>query len=249
MTELLSKNKFSYIKSLQQSKFRQKYRKFTVEGQKSVSEFIKHNKFELDCIVITENGEVLENDTINLKIFSCKTDEMRSLSNLVTPTNIIGVFNMKDSTVEEVLKKEDVALLLDGIQDPGNVGTIIRSADWFGIRNVIRSTSSADFYHPKVVQATMGSLNNINFSTIEDISLLHGKSLYGMDMNGVSIKKIHRDKNQVFVLGSEGQGISKEIKALCKQFISIEGDQRKVAESLNVGIATGILLYHLSDLE
>ena len=186
------------------------------------------------------------NDTNNFNILICKQEEMQALSNLVTSTPFLGVFQMTDFSTEDVLNTEKPVLLLDGIQDPGNFGTILRSADWFGVNHVLRTSSSADFYHPKVVQATMGSLNNLVFSTLEDNASLNGKTLLGMDMNGVEINQLQPEKNMVFVMGSEGQGISEEIQSLCKHNIKITGDENKIAESLNVGIAAGILLFHIS---
>jgi TrmH family RNA methyltransferase len=248
MIESLSKNKFSFIKSLQQPKFRQKYQKFTVEGHKSITEFLNYRKFVLEYIVTTDNEWAAQNDTKNINILICKQEEMKALSNLVTATPLLGVFQMTDYKTEDILKTESPVLLLDGIQDPGNFGTILRSADWFGINHILRTSTSADFYHPKVVQATMGSLNNLIFSTLEDYSNVTGKTLIGMDMKGKEINLLQPQKHMIFVMGSEGQGISDEIQSLCTYNLTIPGDENKVAESLNVGIAAGILLFHIAKL-
>ena len=172
MFESLSKNKLAYLKSLQQSKFRQKYRKFVVEGYKSVSEFLKYKIFTVESIIFSDNEIQVNTDIPKDKIFHCKSSEMEQISNLVQPTTILAVFDMIDYTFADCLSDKGPILLLDGIQDPGNCGTIIRTADWFGLKSIIRTPQTADFYHPKVVQATMGSLNNIKFSTMVDLDQL-----------------------------------------------------------------------------
>ncbi|HMP28185.1 MAG TPA: RNA methyltransferase [Saprospiraceae bacterium] len=173
---------------------------------------------------------------------------MEQISNLVQPTTILAVFDMIDYTFADCLSDKGPILLLDGIQDPGNCGTIIRTADWFGLKSIIRTPQTADFYHPKVVQATMGSLNNIKFSTMVDLDQLtkSRKTIVGMDMNGQNLKELHLSEDMVFVMGSEGQGISKEINNLVNHKVRIPGTNSKLAESLNVGVAASILMYELS---
>ena len=246
MIETLSKNKFNYIKSLQQSKFRQKYRKFVVEGQKSVADFLKSKKFFPEYLITTENDWDRQNDIRDYAILLCRKEEMAALSNLVTPTPFLAVFDMVDFDLATIISDNNPLIILDGIQDPGNCGTIIRAADWFGFKNILRTTNTADFYHPKVVQASMGSLNNIQFSTLTEVDALKGKKVMGMDMNGNNLENLKLEENLAFVLGSEGNGISDELKLRCDTMVSIAGADNRVAESLNVGVAAGILLFHLS---
>lgn len=245
--ELLSKNKISYIKSLQQAKFRQIYRKFVVEGYKSVSVFLNSQKFKPELVVYTGIEHKINHESLTGVEYICNEVAMQSISNLVKPTTVLGVFEIIDFELEDLIKDRNPILLLDGIQDPGNCGTIIRTADWFGIKTILRTAQTADFYHPKVVQATMGSLNNIHFATLDDAKVLkdNGKKMIGMDMNGKDINFLEKENDLVIVLGSEGQGISKEIEMLCEYSICISGNEGKIAESLNVGVAASILLYQI----
>jgi TrmH family RNA methyltransferase len=220
-----------------------------VEGYKSVSEFLKSEKFPLEMVISIDNA-IMENHGIPFeKIFLCKESEMKSVSNLVHPSPILAIFEMRDYELNQCMIESKPIFLLDGIQDPGNCGTIIRTADWFGIQSIIRTPKTADFYHPKVVQATMGSLNNIQFCTLHEFEQLqsYNKSFIGMDMTGVDLKSFQVQNNMVFVFGSEGNGISPEVSSLCDQFINIKGVEQKVAESLNVGVAASILAFHLNN--
>ncbi len=245
--ELLSKNKISYIKSLQQVKFRQIYRKFVVEGYKSVSVFLNSQKFKPELVVYTGEEHKINHERLKGVEYICNEVAMQSISNLVKPTTVLAVFEITIFELDDLIKDRNPILLLDGIQDPGNCGTIIRTADWFGIKTILRTAQTADFYHPKVVQATMGSLNNIQFATLEDAKVLKdfGKKLIGMDMNGKDINFLEKENDLVIVLGSEGQGISQEIEMLCDYSICISGNGGRIAESLNVGVAASILLYQM----
>jgi TrmH family RNA methyltransferase len=167
---------------------------------------------------------------------------MDQISGLKTPSDIIIVLDQKQDEINILSQRGTSAIFLDGVQDPGNVGTIIRLADWFGIHAVIRSVDSADFFNPKVVQATMGSMANVHLFQAELADLTqYDKDIAGTYMEGQSIFNTALSSDTILVLGSEGKGIRPENNQWITQKISIPGAKGKLAESLNVSVAAGII--------
>jgi RNA methyltransferase, TrmH family len=244
--ERVSKNKISYIKSLHQAKFRQKYRKFIVEGFKSLLVFLKNPKYKCELLVCL--GESMPSELSSFKFLTLIADDrdMKEMSALVTPTNVIGVFDQVENSFDDMQSLEGSIFLLDGIQDPGNCGTIVRIADWFGVKGLLTTEGCADFYSPKVVQATMGSLTNVFFKEIKSQDLLKfNRPLIALDMGGNVIDQNLLPQNAIYVFGSEGRGISPEIKSLCTSTIIVPGSDYRRAESLNVAVTAGIVASHL----
>jgi len=246
--QILSKNKLKYIRSLKTSKFRQKYNNFVVEGFKSIHEFLQTNTFEIECLVMTKemangfNSKTYNN--LNLDFIEIGTDEdFVMISNLTTPSKMLAVFGRSTINCEQILTNSDVVFYLDDVQDPGNVGTIIRIADWFGIKGVIRSKNAADFYSPKVVQASMGSFNKVKLATIGDIKEItaFGHQILALDMDGDNINNFQFPSKSILVLGNEGNGVGEELLHMCSKRISIPGSMDRIAESLNVAITAGIV--------
>ncbi len=220
-------------------KFRQMYHKFIAEGDKTCIEFAKSTKFEISHIYTTDPRHDITSVKKACPISVIKKDEMAQISALKTPTSVFLVLEMP-STVESIVPQR--AIYLDGVQDPGNVGTIIRIADWFGVDTVVRSSESADFYNPKTVQATMGSMANIQLLTLEIDQVAQWKlPIIGTKMEGSPIHTTTLPKQGVLVMGSEGSGISPSTEKFLTQVISIPGSSDRIADSLNVGIATGII--------
>lgn len=246
---MTSKTQIQFVKSLSQSKFRQKYDNFTAEGEKTVTEFIKAGTFPLLWVYAT-HADLLEKIAINVpenqkEVVSDKV--MTMMTSFKTPSSVLAVFEKKENYCQDEDIMSGKSLYLDDIQDPGNLGTIIRLADWFGINNIIRSTGSADFFHPKVVQASMGSLCNIKTRTD---TLSHvcasfpGLPIIGALLDGETlIKSTKFPRSGLLVIGNEGHGISKENQGNITQKIKIAGHPGKMAESLNAAMATSILCH------
>lgn len=244
----LSKNQLKYIKSLHQSKFRQMYENFIGEGDKVASELLVSKKFQIEMVVATaqwiqENKPILHE--FQSLIHTVTNEQMAQISTLKSPSEVLIIAKKRLFNINNLLNENFTAFYLDGVQDPGNVGTIIRIADWFGIDAVIRSQESADFFQPKVVQASMGSIAGIALGNmdISHLAALEDMPIFAMDMNGQALQNTTFPPRCIIVLGSEGQGLSADLKFSLPQltYITIKGHNGRLAESLNVGVAAGIV--------
>jgi RNA methyltransferase, TrmH family len=244
----LSKNQIKYIRSLQQSKFRQMYENFVAEGDKVVTELLQKNNFDIELVAalpewISSNSNKIERYT-NL-LYTVDNEQMEQISSLKSAPDVLIIAKKRLTSLNEILNNNFKAFYLDGLQDPGNVGTVIRIADWFGFDAVIKSEDTADFFHPKVVQASMGSISDLHLCELNrsELVALQAIDLYILDMEGKPIEEVTFSNKSIFILGSEGKGISDVIKQKMDKnnFITIKGSNNRVAESLNVGVAAGIL--------
>ena len=242
--ERISKTQVKLVKSLQQKKYRDETNLFVAEGEKCVSELCK--TFEL--VHLYREGE------------NATRSDIEQMSGLKTPQGVIGVF--KKSDYSDYSDYSDLVLALDGIQDPGNLGTIIRTCDWFGVRTIICSQDTADCYNPKVVQATMGALARVHVHYTDLPAWLNDQSpitnhqspipifgtlLDGRDMYDVLNEHpftVHRSPFTVIVMGNEGNGISQAVRPYITHPIRIPSypANAETSESLNVAIATAIVL-------
>ena len=248
---MLNKTHTKYIQSLHHKKFRDEYGVFIAEGPRVVLELLDSHEFV--CLQLFAINDWLKNNENTLKKYSgaeiieIKDFELEKISLLTTPNNILAVFKKKSVTEPENIK-DKVTLVLDTIQDPGNFGTIIRTADWFGVENIVCSPACADMYNPKVVQSTMGSLARVNiFYTGLIHWLQENKSVkkYATTLNGKNIGSIKSIKEAVIIIGNEGKGISEEVMELVDEKITIP--KIGEAESLNAAVASGIILYQLTN--
>ena len=227
---MLSKGQIKLINSLSQKKYRQKNAMFVAEGIKVIKELLNSN-FELD-LFFTENN----------KMQLLEANELKKITKLATPQTALALFKIpqKKQTITE-----DFIVALDGVRDPGNLGTIIRLCDWFGVKQLLCSKDTVDCYNEKVVQATMGSIARVEViygDLAEEISKLD-LPVFGTFMNGENIYESSLSSKGILVLGNEANGISDEIKQLSKHQISIpQFGETKNTESLNVATATAILL-------
>jgi len=241
---MVSKSEIKLVQSLRLKKFRQKYQLFVAEGEKAVRTLLAHKRLDLHHIYAISDW-VQDNDTrVNPSIITDTTkEELKKLSLLSTPPSVLAIFKMGDTDGEELSSVSDM-IYLDDVQDPGNVGTIIRIADWYGVQLVARSEGSADFYNPKVVQATMGSLGHVATMTIAKSELneaLKGFQKIGTGMTpSVNQVVVDADK-KCLIIGNEGKGLSDEVSALLDYSIHIQGARSRHADSLNAAVATGIL--------
>lgn len=230
---MLSNNQKKFLNSLKQKKYRNLHSMFIVEGEKLIKELV-NSDFE---IVNIFGAEDLLSYTDLVKI---NERELSTISQLKTPNKYLAVVKQKQSLCNDF---KGLTLLLDGVKDPGNLGTIIRIADWFGISNIVCSCDCVDIYNFKVIQSTMGSIFRVNVfykDLKEFIETNKDKKVYGAVLGGENVYEITIQKEDSFlVMGNESNGISKEIIKLLDNKISIP--QFGSAESLNVAIATSIL--------
>jgi TrmH family RNA methyltransferase len=230
---MLSINQKKYLNSLKQKKYRNQHSSFIVEGEKMVNELVASD-FEIEVIYGVE-------DLLSYpSIVSITEKELASISLLKTPNKYFAVAKQKNFYSTNF---EGLTLVLDNIQDPGNLGTIIRIADWFGISTIVCSPTCVDLYNPKVVQATMGSLFRLNVIYTDLIPFLEDnkdKAIYGALLGGENVYEANIQKdNSILIMGNESKGVSKTLKPFINHKISIP--QFGKAESLNVAVATAIL--------
>ncbi len=243
---MLSKNKIKYLRSLKLKKFRQKYNNFVVEGEKIVLEMLKSQAVEIENIICSENwAHEFEHilHPFQAQILLAKPQELAQISSLKTAPEVL-IIAQQLSSADTIQAKDGLSLYLDRIQDPGNFGTILRIADWFGIKNVFCSTDSADLYNPKVIQATMGAFLRVKVCKIAFDSLKAGHPqlpVYGTVLEGENVFKTRLSENGLIVIGSEGKGIAPEIRKHITQPIAIPAHPDGGAESLNAAVATGIV--------
>ena len=237
---MLSKNQIKLINSLQQKKYRNLNGLFIVEGKKSVNEFLQSN-FELDSLFVLEDQEI---KTKNKKIdkIVITSNELKKISALKNPNQFLGVFKIPKNT--EVVDY-GLILALDDIKDPGNLGTIIRLCDWFGVKQLVCSLETVDCYNPKVVQASMGSLTRVNiiYTDLKEYISKTELPIYATLLEGNNVYKSKLPKDAIIIMGNEANGISDTISLLSTNKITIPNfSKTKQTESLNVAMATSIVL-------
>lgn len=255
---MLSKAQIKFINSLHQKKFRQQNEMFIAEGSKIVLDFLKNgakpyliiasnNWINENAINISEDKYSINNNSqVKCRIIQCDESIIKKCSVLSTPTNILAVFKFPENVVEDIENK--LSIILDNVQDPGNLGTIIRTAEWFGIKNIFCNKGTVDVYNPKVIQATMGAILGVNiiYTDIKELITKHSSStfpIYGTYMEGENLYTKELSNKGFIVMGNEGKGISGEITSLITEKISIPNacPGSGIAESLNVAIATSII--------
>jgi RNA methyltransferase, TrmH family len=243
---MISKNKIKFLQSLSRKKFRDELGLFVAEGEKLITELV-NSGFHLELIVLHKDLSDKFKEVSCEKLIA-NDDELRKISLLTTPSSVIAVCIQRIDSLDDVLKLNDLTIVLDNIQDPGNLGTIIRLASWFGIGHIVCSENTVDCYNPKVIQATMGAIAHVKISYCDlkwllDNSIKKGRTVYGTFMEGENIYKTGLDENAIIVFGNEGKGISNEIKEIIPNTISIPSFQNgfQSVESLNVSIAASIV--------
>ena len=235
---MVSKNQIKRITSLLQKKYRKQEQLFFVEGVKGVQELLDSN-FEL-VELFTTNSELFSVD--KSKVYAISESELQKISALTTPNTCLALFKIPAAVSFE---EKGLIVALDDVRDPGNLGTIIRLCDWFGIKTLFCSEESVDVYNPKVVQATMGSISRVNvvYGNLEQLLTTTKFPVFGTFMDGKNIYKETLPNEGIIVMGNEANGISKPIENLISERIAIPrfGDLQ-ATESLNVATATAIIL-------
>ncbi|MEO6453548.1 MAG: RNA methyltransferase [Ginsengibacter sp.] len=245
---MLSKSILKYIQSLHQKKFRDEHSVFIAEGPKVITELLSSGRFicKMICALddfINENEELLLPVEQKNKLAITEI-ELEKISLLHTPNKVVGIFYKKQA--DEFVLQQKLNLMLDDIQDPGNMGTIIRIADWFNIKNIICSENCVEMYNPKVVQASMGSIARVNvfYKKLEEF-IIENKEIdvYAASLNGKSLYSLNNITTGLILIGNESKGINREVLNLVTDQIIIP--RYGGAESLNAAVATGIILSHL----
>jgi TrmH family RNA methyltransferase len=238
---MISKATLKYVRGLKLKKYRTKERKFLVEGDKSIKEVLASD-MKVDMVLIGERSDIAwEGDTYRI---DQKT--LESVSSLSSNENSLAVVQMPEEVDVNQLDLSGVNIILDGINDPGNLGTIIRTLDWFGYQTVFCTKDTVDFYNPKTIAATMGSFTRIIPYYIDVTELIRssGFPVYGMQMSGSPLNEIDLVTPSYIIMGSESHGIRPPLSNLIDHSVTIPGIGQ--AESLNVAVATGMLLYEIA---
>ncbi|OCA79450.1 RNA methyltransferase [Chryseobacterium contaminans] len=238
---MLTAHTIKVLQSLDKKKFRQKYNLFLVEGNKIICELFNSN-FKVKEILSTDPQKL---DRTDIPITHISENELKKISFLKTPKDSVAVCYIPE---EKPWLDKKIQLVLDGIQDPGNLGTIIRLADWFGIEQIICSEDTVDVYNPKVIQATMGSFTRVNMvytDLVEYLSKTENVNV-GTDMDGENIYTFEKPEKINLILGNEGNGMRPETEKLLQKCITIPRfGKSQSTESLNVSMAAGIILGQL----
>ena len=233
---MVTKNQINLIRKIKRKRTRREKKLFIVEGKKSIEEFLTSN-YELYKIYSTHPNEFNSDNIVNIS-----SSELSKLSSLKKPNKHIAIFHQKD----QVLQKQNFYLLFDRINDPGNLGTIIRTCHWFGVDQILCSVDSVDCFNSKVVQSSMGSLSKVNVVYTDLIKFMKAtnKKIIGTSLNSKSISDYSfQNFDGIIVFGSESNGISREIKKEINDYISIPKTvSNSSAESLNLSISVAIFL-------
>ena len=235
---MLSKNQVKLIQKLHQKKYRNELNLFIVEGKKSINEFLQAG-YTPQLLIATE---AFTTSVPQHLITPVSKDELRKVSTLQNPDEGLAVF---EQPKHKGILQEGVIVALDNVQDPGNLGTIIRLCDWFGVETLLCNTQTVDCYNPKVVQATMGSLTRVAVHYLDLAAFLTTTALpvYTMDLEGENLYTATFPKDCILILGNEANGISSEVRALSNEVITIPRfSQHQRTESLNVAMAGAIIL-------
>lgn len=236
--DMLTAHTIKTIQSLDKKKYRQKYNLFLVEGNKIIKE-LPNSDYEIENLYSIDP----ENITFKTKgIEKILPNDLKKISFLQHPKDSVAVCKIPES---KILTDVKIQLILDGIQDPGNLGTIIRLADWFGIEQIICSNDTVDVYNPKVIQATMGSFLRVNvfYTNLDEYLRDYQYPILGTDMNGENIYETQFPERFSLVFGNEGNGIRPSTEDLISKMITIPRfGKSQSTESLNVSMSAGIIL-------
>ena len=246
--KVLSKNKIKLVRSLDLKKNRLATGLFVAEGKKLVFDLLRSDIEIHELYATLPMSSYLISYKSNIQFETVEKEELAKISFLKTTPEIFGIFKIPDLVIDWDEIKNGLTIVLDAVQDPGNLGTIVRLADWFGIINVICSYDSADLYNPKTVQATMGALARVKVHYVDLPDFLRnarkkGLPVYGTFLEGENIYRSELDFNGIVVMGNEGQGISNHVSEFVSRKIVIPSfpPGNATSESLNVAIATSVI--------
>lgn len=250
----LSKKRQKEVAALRLKKYRDRSGQYVVEGLRSVMSAATAGARLKEVIVTPETKEQIKRQVwfqgLQAPVYKVTERDMARLSEVQASQGILAVVEQHHEPTQSLYKAQSL-LVLDGVQDPGNVGTLLRTAAWFGVEGVIAGTGTADFYNPKVVRSAMGGLWDVRLAKADKLTSLiealkhTGKVIYGADLQGCSLAQWQPETPSVLVMGSEAHGLQANMLAMLDEAITIPGSpSRKGAESLNVAVAGGILMQH-----
>ncbi len=246
---MLGKTKIKFITSLREKKYRKINHCFTAEGSTLVLDFLNSNQRIIEIFATKhwfKNNSVKLNDVKKTEV---TISELKKISNLKNPSQVLAIIETNSKKTIERLSANTWTLILDGIHDPGNMGTIIRTAEWFGISSIFCSYDTVDVFNPKVVQASMGSIVRTGIYYTDLKQLLTNKpanlTVFGTILKGNDIRKEKKHKSGAIIIGSEAHGISEELIPLIDKKVSILSAVSSKAESLNASVATAIACFAL----
>lgn len=246
---MLTKSKAKYIQSLNEKKLRNQDGVFVAEGPKIINELLSNDQTELLELYATgdwmKQHPELTNRLSTVDLIELKPGDIDRISFLTTPHQVLGIFRQPVFT-GTIAFEGKIVLLLDGIQDPGNFGTILRIADWFGISHVVAGRDCVDLFNPKVVQSTMGSIARVKvaYEDLEAFMKQHaGFAVYAASLNGTALSAYGKIKEGMLLIGNESRGVREELLQLAQHRVTIP--RIGSAESLNAAVATGIILSHI----
>lgn len=254
MKSMIPNSDKKHIIKLHQKKYRERYGEFLVEGKKGIEEAIVSSR-EIIMLVLEENRENNFDNLLKLaknkdiRVEKCSENQARKIKTTKTFPGVMAVVKAEKRSVDDFNLNEPI-ICLDHISDPGNLGTIIRTADWFGIENILISEGSVEARNEKVVRSSMGSVFHTKIvesnDFISDLGGLKnsGCKLIGLDTKGKSVKQQNLSKQAVYIFGSESHGLSGGIEKILDTKYTIKGKGQ--AESLNIGVSAGIVLYNLN---
>jgi TrmH family RNA methyltransferase len=244
--KMISKSKIKYIHSLEMKKYRDEYHTFVAEGNKLVNDMLK--VFQCQMLIAKSVWMATQGNIPADELLVDEDEDIRKVSFLKNPQDVLAIFKMPEWSMKDVNPSESLILALDGIQDPGNLGTIIRMADWFGIEDIVCSKDTADVFNPKTVQATMGALAHVRVHYTDLPDYLKTKvqkdiPVFGTFLDGENMYTKQLSTNGIIVMGNEGNGIRPEVESTINERLYIPNfpPERETSESLNVAIATAVV--------
>lgn len=235
--------------ALKVKKFRQKYHLFIAEGSKIASELIAHHPHLIHSLIVLNDDRIAFDSEPSFDVYYTNEKNISRVTHFSSPPPIIAICNIKKYlAIQSDFSNDGFEILLDGLNDPGNIGTIIRTAEWLGFEKVLVTKSSIDLFNPKLITATMGSFFRMKIEIVEDLDTYHWKKpLYGADMQGTSLQELKFHRTGTLCIGNESHGLSPQIRKKIDQKIVISSASSNQAESLNASIAAGILMYAIKN--
>ena len=241
---VISKAKIKLIRSLEQKKQRNTHQLFVAEGPKLVDELMGY--FECEIIAATIDWLKTHSNYQASEVYEVNDIELKKISSLRSPQQVVAIFKKPEFQFNPAVLQQELCIALDGVQDPGNLGTIIRLADWFGVKQIFCSSDTVDVFNTKTIQASMGGIARVQVHYTSLVDLIKNSPntpIYGTFLEGDNLYEKELKPNGLIIMGNEGNGISNELKSLVTDQLYIPNYplDRDSAESLNVAIATAIV--------
>lgn len=244
---MLSRPTIKLIRSLEHKKYRQKHKLFIAEGMKTIESFLSSSKYTIHTLFVTDKTFQISNNRQIKHIIHITPEELQRISLLSEPHFGLALIELKEDSLP-IITSHSFIIALDGIRDPGNMGTIIRSCAWFGVQHIVCSEDCVDVFSPKCVQATMGAINYVSVSYVNLAewlsSLKKSATIYGATLDGKSLSDVKPCLPGVVIIGNESHGISDLILKYINQQITIPHYSHYPINSLNAAIACSIIIWH-----